>query len=82
MNYKLECKDRIYPTQYFASLKEARCWLYQHGRYALDIQRDHREAKDVGHDINLRSTWTFGLADYFDFELTKNYNHEQVKQQR
>jgi len=72
MGYKLKCKDRCYPDQYFASLKEVRYWLYQHGQYQLDVQRDLREPQDVGHDINLRDTWTQGLADYFDFELTKN----------
>ena len=72
MGYKLICNDRCYPDQYFASLKDARSWLYQHGQYQLDVQHDMREPKDVGHDINLRSTWTYGIAEYFDFELTKN----------
>jgi hypothetical protein len=72
MRHKLICNDRCYPDQYFASLKEARSWLYQHGQYQLDVQRDMREAKDVGHDINLRDTSTYELAEYFDFELTKN----------
>ena len=72
MGYKLECNDRCYPDQYFASLKEARSWLYLHGRHQLYVQSDLREPKDVGHDINLRSTWTFELAEYFDFELIKH----------
>tara|TARA_R100000353_G_C6477364_1_gene188177 strand:+ start:694 stop:912 length:219 start_codon:yes stop_codon:yes gene_type:complete len=71
MGYKLICKDRIFPNQYFSSLKDARSWLYEHAQYQLLIQHDLRDPKDVGHDINLRSTWTYGLAEYFDFELHK-----------
>lgn len=72
MGWKLECNDRCYPDQYFPSWKEVRSWLYQHGRYQLDVQSDMREPKDVGHDINLRNTDTYGLAEYFDFTLTKH----------
>tara|TARA_R110002020_G_scaffold245766_3_gene459461 strand:+ start:7106 stop:7327 length:222 start_codon:yes stop_codon:yes gene_type:complete len=72
MRYKLICNDRCYPDQDFTSLKEARSWLYQHGRYQLDVQGDLRDPKNVGHEIDLRSTWTYGIAEYFDFELTKN----------
>ena len=72
MGYKLECNDRCYPDQYFPSLKEVRSWLYQHGQYQLDMQRDLREPKDVGHDINLNGTGTYGLADYFDFTITQH----------
>jgi len=72
MGYKLECKERVYPTQYFPQLKDARVWLFEHGRNQLCIQHDMRDAKDVGHDINLRDSRTDELADYFDFELIKN----------
>ena len=72
MRYKLICNDRCYPDQHFASLKDARSWIYQHGQYQLTIQHDLREPKDVGHDINLRSTCTYGIAEYFDFQLIKN----------
>jgi hypothetical protein len=72
MNYKLICKDIIFPNQYFPSLKDARSWLYKHAQYQLSIQHDLRDPKNVGHDINLRSTWTYGLAEYFDFELHKH----------
>lgn len=71
MGYKLICNDRCYPDQYFTSLKDVRSWLYQHGRYQLGVQGDMRSPEDVGHDINLRDTWTFGIAEYFDFELIK-----------
>ena len=75
MEYKLICKENSYPDLYFQSLKEARVWLYEHGRNQLTIQHDLREPKDVGHDISLTSTCTYGLADYFDFELIKTNRH-------
>ena len=71
MGYKLICKDRCYLDQEFASLKDVRDWLYQHSRYQLDVQGDMRHPKDVGHDIDLRSTKTHNIAEYFDFELLK-----------
>jgi hypothetical protein len=71
MGYKLLCKDKCYLPQYFESLKDARVWLYQHGKNQLYVQCDIRHPKDVGHDINLRTTWTYGIAEYFDFELIK-----------
>jgi len=72
MGYKLICNARCYPDQYFPTLKEARLWLFEHGRNQLYVQADMREPEDVGHDINLRSTETYNIADYFDFTLTKN----------
>lgn len=70
MGYKLICKDGCYPNQYFKNRKDARYWLYEHGRHQLYVQHDFRDAKDVGHDINLKKTDTYDLAEYFEFILT------------
>jgi len=69
--YELICNDRVYSTLDFESLREARCWLYEHARNQLSVQSDLRNPRDVGHDINLKKTETFELADYFDFTLNK-----------
>jgi len=70
MGYKLICDERVYPKQYFTTLQKVRLWLFQHARIQLDMQSDLRESKDIGHDIDLRSSDTYELADYFDFTLT------------
>jgi len=72
MGYKLICKDNCYPTQYFPNRKDARSWLYQHARNQIDVQGDLRDKKDIGHDINLKKSDTYDLADYFDFILTRH----------
>ena len=70
--HKLICTDQCYEDQFFASLSDARCWLFNHGRLQIGFQKEHREPRDVGHQIDLRSANTFDLADYFDFELLNN----------
>ena len=72
MGYKLICKDKCYPTQYFKNRSEVRSWLFLHARNQIDVQGDLRSKEDTGHDINLRNVDTYGLADYFDFTLTRH----------
>ena len=72
MSYKLICKDNSYPTQYFPDRKNARIWLHQHARNQINIQGYLRDKKDIGHDINLKKSDTYDLADYFDFILTRH----------
>jgi len=69
MRILIECTDNCYPKMTFKSLKDVRSWLFQHAKFQLILQGDLRERDNIGHDIDLRATNTFAIADYFGFQI-------------